>query len=236
MPNHVTNNLKFECSDEQMKSILDYLRVEGEELGSVDFNKLIPMPETLKIESGSRGTRGYEVYVRYLEETENMTDEKEKESVRDRMISEYKIDKESFDLGKQYYENKEKYGSFTWYDWSYDNWGTKWNAYDHIPVEPSDHFIQFNTAWAGVPQLVKLISEKFPDVEITYSYADEDIGYNVGQYVFKDGEVTDEHIPYGGTREAYLMAAEIQGYSMEDLREFTGFSEIEKVTADKSER
>ncbi len=53
MPNHVTNHLSFECSEEQMKEILEFLRVEEQELGTVDFNKLIPMPESLKIDSGS---------------------------------------------------------------------------------------------------------------------------------------------------------------------------------------
>jgi hypothetical protein len=236
MPNHVTNNIVFECPEEYTEKILEFLRVEGKELGTVDFNKLIPMPESLKIDSGSSGARGYDVYVRYLSETEYMTDENEKNSVRDQLLKENKIDLSSFNLGKQYYENKQKYGCFTWYEWSYDNWGTKWNAYDCVPVNPSDGFIEFYTAWNPVPLLVKKISEKFPEAVIKYSYADEDIGYNVGRYEFKNGEVINEDIPYGGSKRALLMAAEIQGLSIEELKEYYGYKESEKAVSDKGER
>ena len=66
MPNHVTNVLKFDCSEERFLEIANFLRMEGEPLGSVDFNKLIPMPKELDIESGSRGMNGLKLYREYI--------------------------------------------------------------------------------------------------------------------------------------------------------------------------
>ena len=48
MPNHITNILEFDCSPERFQQIAESLRSNPEEpLGQVDFNKLIPMPESL---------------------------------------------------------------------------------------------------------------------------------------------------------------------------------------------
>lgn len=80
-----------------------------------------------------------------------------------------------------------KYGEENcWYKWSIKNWGTKWNA-----IRPSrkDNIIEFETAWSGVPDLIRKLTFIFPEVEIKYSFADEDIGHNLGCYSFKDAEI-----------------------------------------------
>ena len=53
MPNWVQNNLKLNASDEEMQNILEAIRDDEKGIGSIDFNKITPMPESLKIESGS---------------------------------------------------------------------------------------------------------------------------------------------------------------------------------------
>ncbi len=47
MPNHVYNIVTFDCSAEKAQEILSAVEMEGRGLGSVDFEKLIPMPEDL---------------------------------------------------------------------------------------------------------------------------------------------------------------------------------------------
>ena len=48
MPNHITNILEFECTPERFKVIAESLKSNPDEpLGQVDFNTLIPMPESL---------------------------------------------------------------------------------------------------------------------------------------------------------------------------------------------
>ena len=54
MPNHITNILKFEGDSEQVHAMLDKIKSDELGLGSIDFNKIIPMPESLNIEAGSR--------------------------------------------------------------------------------------------------------------------------------------------------------------------------------------
>ena len=60
------------------------------------------------------------------------------------------------------------------------------------------------------------MSRKYPEQTITYRWADEDIGHNVGEFVIKDGEVIDINVPGDGSREAYEMAAEIMDVSLTD--------------------
>lgn len=70
MPNHITNVIEFHCDDERFREIAEFLRGSktDEPLGTVDFNVLIPMPESLQIESGTVGARGLDIYRRFMNE------------------------------------------------------------------------------------------------------------------------------------------------------------------------
>jgi hypothetical protein len=69
MPNHVINRLEFECSEERLKEILssicydDNSEAEVTGIGTIDFNKITPMPPSLDIESGSSTDRGINLYL-----------------------------------------------------------------------------------------------------------------------------------------------------------------------------
>lgn len=234
MPNHVTNNLEFHCSAKRCQEILEYLRVDGGVLGSVDFNKLIPMPESLDIESGSRGSQGCKLYKDFLTEAENASSDAERDQIYQKYVSMCANDPQMLELGKQYYENMRDYGATTWYDWRWEHWGTKWNAYDFYEVDPGNDFISFNTAWSPVPELIKVLSKKFPEVKIRYSWADEDIGFNTGVMEFKKGRVILQDIPEGGTSHAYEIACDVQGYDisefMDDIREICDSDPDKKPT------
>jgi hypothetical protein len=53
----------------------------------------------------------------------------------------------------------------------------------------SENEIYFETAWAGVPELMSEVVALFPDVKFYYVYADEDRGYNTGSGVAENGEL-----------------------------------------------
>ena len=216
MPNHITNVIDFDCSPERFGEIADFLRGDPERpLGTVDFNTLIPMPEELDIEAGSRGDTGLSAYREFLREARSCAPDAVP-ALEERYRERFKDDPEIWELGKKYYSNIEKYGAAHWYDFACRHWGTKWNAYECAEVLPETRALTFQTAWSGVPEIVGEISGRFPDVALEYFWADEDIGYNVGSFKMKDGQVTEHHIPAPGSREAYEMAAAIMDADLSD--------------------
>lgn len=201
MPNHVHNELYFEADNkERISELLN--AIKGEDT-AFDFNKIIPMPKELEIESGSRGEWGLKAYKEFLR-----TGVKPKE-ITDEWGHTRSVEDKDFELGKQYYNNIEKYGHATWYSWACDNWNTKWNAYD---VEELVDGVVFLTAWDAPFPVIKALSEMFPDVRITHYFADEDLGYNCGKYSYIGGNVEDISEFEEGSDEALEFACDIWGY------------------------
>ena len=100
-----------------------------------------------------------------------------------------------------------KYGFDNWYDWRRYNWGTKWNQYGEEFYEEgwiADNEVQIVTAWSCPGAVLVALSKMFPNVTISYMFADEDAGYNVGRGKIHDGEVEAENI-----KEASEMAFDI---------------------------
>ena len=96
------------------------------------------------------------------------------------------------DLGNAYINNIINYGCTDWYDWSYEHWGTKWNAYS-VELDEEAHTILFDTAWScPLPVLTELskLCYKY-NVAFIGEWADEDAGCNVG-FFESDGD-GDEH-------------------------------------------
>lgn len=71
MPDHIRNQIYIFRDDRSQSSLMkiaEFLRCDGKELGSVDFNKLIPMPEELDVESSSKGDECLKLYIQSLQE------------------------------------------------------------------------------------------------------------------------------------------------------------------------
>jgi hypothetical protein len=51
-----------------------------------------------------------------------------------------------------------------WYDWSCDNWGTKWNAHDFSCTDNRDgsFWFSFDTAWAPPVPIFRKLGDMFP--------------------------------------------------------------------------
>ena len=80
-----------------------------------------------------------------------------------------------------------------------------------------DDTLDFFTAWNCVTPILEALSRKYPDQTISYRWADEDIGSNVGEAVYKNGEMVDANIPEPGSRAAYELASDIMGIDLEDF-------------------
>ena len=118
--------------DELLKS------VKGKD-SVLDFNRIIPMPESLNIEAGSRTERGLKAYKDFI------------------------------------------------------------YVYTFAGTEQKD-----------------LLTEKFPDVEMNYCWADEDLGVNTGMAEFENGEVTFDEFYNAHSRDAYELAAYLWNLELEE--------------------
>lgn len=105
-----------------------------------------------------------------------------------------------------------RYGYASWYEWRCDKWGTKWNACEINTEGASDDFIEFETAWSAPHPVIERLAECFPDVKICHFWADEDTAYNCGQREYRNGMLDCEHIPEGGSAEAYELAFFLRPY------------------------
>lgn len=191
IPNWTTNRII--CK----KELGDKLLTKTDGGYSLDFNKLIPMPKELKIEAGSNGEKGLIfLYLTSLDLSDNIDIRKAYKSLNpfnqdihtdpyfekiNSNLSKYKKDEnfqESIELGKKYLDNYIKYGYCNWYNWSIDNWGTKWNVEDDCSIEydkvKEEYTITFDTAWSCPVGILKEYSKMCNDGELDWMYYDED--------------------------------------------------------------
>ena len=59
-----------------------------------------------------------------------------------------------------------------WYNWSLDNWGTKWDAYEpNIDHNDINYFaVSFESAWSPPTTWIKNIMKDFPGLQFTLEY------------------------------------------------------------------
>lgn len=218
MPNHISNILTIEGEASlvaQIKSDIISVDAEGD-IRHIDFNKIIPRPDSLDITSGSATDNGIAI-LKYREGDATKINQimgyqwaTEFDSPDDLITHMLEKGLANLEEAQRALDNERLYGHRDWYSWSNANWGTKWNAYDTIQRE--DDSIYFQTAWSTPYPVMLALSAKYPEAIIKVRFADEDFGNNVGEYILQNGDVVEENIPEGGSEEAYEMAAEITGY------------------------
>lgn len=93
------------------------------------------------------------------------------------------------ELGDAYINNIKQYGYVTWYEWSINNWGTKWDVYEDFKC--NERTMIFETAWSIPEPIFKKLSEEFPNDFIEIEFADEDVySDNNGKIIYQDGLAT----------------------------------------------
>ena len=66
MPNWVTNFIELEGDEKRIAEMKESIKKDDFGLGTIDFNKLIPMPKELDIVAGSSTDKGYKrAYVHF---------------------------------------------------------------------------------------------------------------------------------------------------------------------------
>lgn len=214
MPNNVANVVIFHGDEQRVREILEAIQMDEIGPGSIDFNTIIPMPPSLHIECGSRTDQGLKLYTGFVKRL--LAEVEAGGSISgNRQLSEqyHKLrEEETFRLGEQAYHNLQEYGHATWYGWSNEHWDTKWNAYGFGDLgEQEADTIRFYTAWSAPHPILEKLAERYPEMTITHRWADEDIGRNCGERIYRSGVQVEEHCPAEYSREAFELAADVQG-------------------------
>ncbi len=217
MPNWITN--KITTAKHVIEAVVN-------EKGHVDFNLMAPFPGLCGADwsaiYGDAETAVQTVLGLAMNE-HPLIASLEAQNRRNSDIK--RLSDESFQQFIGMLENHRACGYLHSMDWQRDKWGTKWNA-----CEPRHDFeagtMQFDTAWACPKPVLVELSKRFPDEEITITYADEDIGCNCGTFTLKAGEVVSENIVPSWSSMSdverikwRLFAYQVKGYSADDIAE-----------------
>ena len=228
MPNHVMNILTFDCSEEQLKEVLSAIcydeNAESADLtgpGTIDFNKITPMPPSLDIECGSRTIDSVSLYLTSLNpDVHHFGEEKldheafqallaqvgKRRSYIDynpamsqeqiKKCTQYTDAETLLEMGKTAVNNQRQYGATTWYEWRTrpDTWNTKWNSYYPGDYQ-GDNEITFQTAWDAPHPLIAKLSSMYPEVTIKHRWANEDLWQECGSRTYLGGEMIDYDFP-----------------------------------------
>lgn len=212
MPNWVTNTLVINKKDTNL-----VLNAES----NVDFEILKPMPESLSVSTGSLDDRDIYYYLsdkcniahnavnkmpeadlikkdsffltpdqvlaqalqaamKLIEEAESPTDEK--------LI-------DAYNHGKALVENYRKYNAKSWYDWSIDNWGCKWNASDTSVDEKNNDLviITFMTPWSSPDGWIKALAAKGVHFKLFWIEEDSSVGAIINNAEHSLYEINDTY-------------------------------------------
>ena len=66
MPNYVMNQISVQGDPKEIQSMLEQIKNDDFGIGTVDFDKIIPMPKSLDIESGTRTENGLKAYRQFI--------------------------------------------------------------------------------------------------------------------------------------------------------------------------
>ncbi len=207
----------------------------------IDFNNVVKMPESMNLISGTVAHKYVSAYLKtlsgkeklavseklfrtpdsyygnylnkYRESFSEVLTEEDKKYLISRLKEDFKVINPSSieEVGKAYVDNIINYGADTWYDWSVNNWGTKWNAFES---KIENNTISFQTAWSASLPITQKLSKTFPKLLIFHEFADGDMGRNCGRIEFKRGKVSGEYLPKG--EEALRFACKVWGYDVRD--------------------
>lgn len=199
MPNWVRHNVVIRGNKEDIARCYEHITKGGE---NFSFRNIIPRAEELEVTAGSISHLG--------EEWGKLTTDKEREE----FCEKHKITRdEDKALLQVYADNIKKYGFPTWYEWSIENWGTKWDVDADFECHGGTIELHFDTAWSTPIKVFIALSKQYPTINIYAAFADEDLGWNCGEYEIKGGMVTSEK------EGDFDFACEVWGYSKEDLED-----------------
>jgi hypothetical protein len=181
MPNWISNTLCISGSPGDVKRLMKLVagkKVSGNgEPLPFDFNCIDPMPKELARISTGHTTINGQSFDHWYEVGEGGAPE----GITPEMMAEIRA----------------KTGAVSWYDWSCDHWGTKWNACHAEAAEYSatkgraEVVYRFDTAWAPPEPALCKLSAMFPKLHFHLRWEDEGDGYT-HDWTFRAGKITSQ--------------------------------------------
>ena len=120
--------------------------------------------------------------------------------------------------GKLVYDAWKKYGYASDYEFRCHEWGTKSNAWDCVIDDsaPGACTITFNTAWSPPGPFMDAFAAKYPDLDITYEYAEECAGSFAGRAEYSAGSQTACEYYQNAEKELYELYFKVTGYDPDE--------------------
>ena len=226
MPNYVKNELLIVGDDKDLNALAELVKSEHTVFS---FDRIVPMPKTMYIPCSSLTDTAYDAVCGNPEAMERLKkrfgNAKSASADQSYLFDERfpgsntpKTLEDALFLGKVVQENLQKYGKKNWYDWSIENWGTKWNAGEASMtrgnMSSGEHsgktalVYRFDTAWSAPLPILLALQRKFPVLLFVLAWADEDTGYNCGRVQTFVGKTDswDIYEPEEGSEEAIKFA------------------------------
>ncbi|MCH5296039.1 MAG: septation protein SpoVG family protein [Ruminococcus sp.] len=201
MPNEIKNIIRLKGDEKKINEMLKAIQNDKYGIGTIDFNKIIPMPESLNIHDGSKTDKGLKAYQEFIEvyvsgrktdETlkalKNIPSESEEAFLRQRTD----ISRDEWELGKTAWNNIQKNGTPTWFEWKTENWGTKWNAYDYEHVPEVD--LYFLTANGAPHPILEKLSKMYPEITIEHEWINEGLGNKHFHETYRGVNKAQDHV------------------------------------------
>ena len=217
MPNYCMNKLELSGKQQDIAELLAFVKSEE---SSFDFNKIKPIPQSIKnTERGSVAFASEAVcwylkekkitnHLKWLFDRYNISEDELAEKV-EQWQKENKVD---LNLGYRIIENRQRYQGYgDWYEWCIANWGTKWEACD---PEIQNNVIVFETAWSPATPIIERLAQLFPQIDFIYKYFEP--GFNLaGRNTYLQGNcVTCDSYDYN--EEAYVRIGNEFGFEFTD--------------------
>ena len=228
MPNHIKNIISFKGNQTDIDELFCFVKSKDDDEGKeyFDFNKIIPMPDILAdIEESTEAEHGaallllqsemapyacgnlYDFEIERIREATGLPSDTPIRKIARAYLNE---NPETANLGRRRLVAINETGYASWYPWSIESWGTKWNSYDNDFSKLNT--VNFKTAWSMPEPIMKKLSELFPKVEFEWKWADEDKGNNCGIWTFENGELFCDKLE-NGSNEAYCLYIDCWGKS-----------------------
>jgi len=221
MPNHVTTRCRVSGSRSDLREFRERVFTEGQ----LDFESIIPRPAILSATTSGSCTQVAKAIVNdpaALRKAENLRlqfdlhiknetpeaaeqlphilDTIRMSDARIRARDLKRSFKGALKLATISAEAFRRTGYYDWYDWSCENWGTKWNAYSTVIETDQPEYLEFtfDTAWSFPEPVFERIAAEFPKLEITTDSFDEGWGFACrggsedGGWTLEDVDTSDD--------------------------------------------